>query len=108
MSALYILDALLVLAFVGSILLNTGKRCRKAEGWLILATILSLVAIIFAGIGTVERSVDERNCDYAARQYGQPTKWDFWAGCFIRVNGRFIRLDSYRIIVNENSTQRGK
>lgn len=45
--------------------------------------------------------VDRRNCGYASRQYDRPTRWDLWAGCYIRSGDRYIGLDKY-IAISED------
>lgn len=62
----------------------------------IAGLVCSLAAFCIFVVAIPVKSVERRNCHYAANSYSLPWKWDFFAGCFVKVDGRYVKLDQYR------------
>lgn len=90
-----------VLLVVGGFLTYIGVEDLSAPVGFVLLGILGIAAGITLVAVSAVQSVESRNCDYASTQYQRPTRWDFFAGCFIRTDsGQYVSLDKYVAVVN--------
>lgn len=61
----------------------------------IMASVAIASALLVGSIVVVVQAFNARNCAYASREYRLPTHYDYWAGCYIKTNGRYVALDKY-------------
>lgn len=69
------------------------------SGWGFVLGSIGVVVLIFAGIFAGGKTWERSACSYAEQQYQLPTRWNFWYGCYIKADNRYIPIDQYRAII---------
>jgi hypothetical protein len=63
-----------------------------------IAIILALFLMIFGPIGALIVWSQSAQCSAQGTKMGVPSSWGFIQDCMVQVDGRWIRMDAYRIV----------